>query len=72
MASGIEKHKMGFEKELCTNDEHEIAKSLLRFGTEVQDCMIKWTTNFDYNIWERMWVNGIKFILSCNFKEFKM
>lgn len=52
---GFEETKAVFETELCTNDDHVIAKIYglrLKYETEeqVKKCIIKWARNFGHDI----------------------
>lgn len=66
--SGLDKSRIIFETELCTNVQHVIAKLyklLLKFEMEkehVKGFMTKWFRNFgssiQMNLWEYFWLKG--------------
>lgn len=53
MIYGLGHSESEFEIEVCTNDEHIVARMCplsLKCETEVKEWMIKWTKNFGHNI----------------------
>lgn len=76
----LEQSKSELEIQLCVDDEYVIAKMYklqLINETEgkkqVEECVMKWTQNFDYNTpvdqWENKWLKGLKITLCYDLKQ---